>query len=189
MLPEISTEISDRNFGNNFKIQFFFSKNRQNWQFREDDSARKGVRLVKNFFLIEFGLICRKKFFTSPKLWGASPALYKSILTHQHQFWRKMMILTWWSLIFIQLWRAVSSRIIYKISPNRVLEYLGPSGSSSCCRNFLSKFLNEIPATLMKFRFSFSKNVEFFHFRRFEFWSIEVRMGRNFCLGASKSII
>ena len=82
MLPEISTEISDINFGNNFKIQICFSENRQNWQFREVDFARKGVRPVKNFFLIEFGLICRKKFFTSTNMCGASPALYKSILTH-----------------------------------------------------------------------------------------------------------
>ena len=49
MLPEISTEISDQNFGNNSKIQIFFSEKRQNRQFREVDFARKGVRLVKTF--------------------------------------------------------------------------------------------------------------------------------------------
>ena len=89
MLPEISTEISDQNFGNNFKIQICFSENRQNWHFRDVDFGRKEVRSVKNFFLIEFGLICRKKFFTSPNLWGASPALWESVFTHQHQFWKK----------------------------------------------------------------------------------------------------
>ena len=62
MLPEILTEISDINFGNNCKIQIFFSKNRQNRHFLEVDFAWKGVRLVKNLFLSEFGLISRKKF-------------------------------------------------------------------------------------------------------------------------------
>ena len=89
MLPEISTEISDINSGNNSKIQIFSSENRQNRHFREVDFARKGVRLVKNFFLNKFGLISRKKFFTSTNLWGASPVLQKSILTHQHQLLKK----------------------------------------------------------------------------------------------------
>ena len=152
MLPDISrlggpqhvARNFDRNFWHKFRQQFqnsdlFFGKSPKlaisRGRFRTEGGAPG-----QKFFLIEFGLICRKKFFTSPNLWGASPALYKSILTHQHQFWRKMMILTWWSLILIQLWRAVSSQIIYRILPNRVSEHLGPSGSPLCCQNFLSKF-------------------------------------------------
>ena len=89
MLPEISTEISDINSGNNSKIQIFFFRKSSKSAFSRGRFRKEGGAPGQKFFLNEFGLISRKKFFTSTNLWGASPALQKSILTHQHQLLKK----------------------------------------------------------------------------------------------------
>ena len=64
------------------KLDFEFEK-LQNCLFRGAIFFVMGVRLVRNFFLSDFGLIRGKKFFTNPKLCGTSPALWESILTTQ----------------------------------------------------------------------------------------------------------
>ena len=88
----------------------FESEKLQNCRFRGAIFFVMGVRLVRNFFLSDFGLIRGKKFFTNPKLCGTSLALYESIFTIQNRklsifliFQRKFLI---FSTFLQNLWRV-----------------------------------------------------------------------------------
>ena len=63
----------------------FESEKLQNCRFRGAIFFVMEVRLVRNFFLSDFGLIRGKKFFTNPKLCGTSPALYELIFTIENR--------------------------------------------------------------------------------------------------------
>ena len=63
----------------------FESEKLQNCRFRGAIFFVMEVRLVRNFFLSDFGLIRGKKFFSNPKLCGTSPALYELIFTIENR--------------------------------------------------------------------------------------------------------
>ena len=71
------------------KIRVFPSKKGQNRHFRFVILARKGVRLVKKFFLVWCALIRSKTPWQTKKSNETSPWSYKYFFIPQHGFWMK----------------------------------------------------------------------------------------------------
>ena len=89
MLPKISATLCGTNSGNTFKNYFFskiFSQNRHFWFLI---LARKGVRLVRNFFLTWSLSIRSKTPWQTKKSNETSPRSYKYFFIPQHRFWMK----------------------------------------------------------------------------------------------------
>ena len=71
------------------KIKFFFKIFSQNRHFRFLSLARKGVRLVRNFFLTWSPSIRSKTPWQTKKSNETSPRSYKYFFIPQHRFWMK----------------------------------------------------------------------------------------------------